>query len=571
MLKTLRKILRFFIPLLLISFILFNIYSNRQVVLSFWMDFNPIPLIVSFFLMLLIFIEAGFNWHILLNKLNFPISFKKSLYIFIISNAGRYIPGSIWQYIGRVELGKKEASIPREINVLSLVLEIFILVNAALIVSLLAVPFIYSKIDNNYFWLLLAPFSLILMHPLVARNIIKTIAKFTGRDIGSSLASIRFTAIFSVLPFFILNFLLNGLAIFFLTEAVYPEVSLLDLVFFTGVFAFSWVVGFVSIIAPAGLGVTDLLLAYLLSLVMPLPLASTIALSYRVFLTLAELAVFLWVLRSGSKQEPLDLRSSWEERSQKFGNKVEGVATKSLPIDVNRKLDRWMFVQIEKVINNNLKQRTATRILDLGCGYGRLSKPLLDKYLHVKTYGIDISKNYVNLYNKNLYPRGKAAEGDIKELKFKDNYFDGVFMVTTLMYLTARGDQLKAIREILRVLKPGGKLVIIERSRTGYFLFTFGGLISLIRGSKNREIPAVSIDEKELKIKILESGGRISRVAGLPFLSLMMPLLIISSKINSNIFNLLLKLANYYDGKFPNFTYPSLYISYQGDKPAIRE
>lgn len=571
MLKTLRKILRFLVPAALFGFILFNIYINRQVVVSFWVDFSPVPLLISFILMILIFIEAGFNWYALLNRLNFPIGFKKSLYIFIISNSGRYIPGSIWQYIGRVELGKKEAGIPRVIIMLSLVLEIFVLVNAALIVSLLALPFIYSKIDQNYIWILLAPLGLLFMHPAITKQAIRVIARFTGKDIGNSLASVKLMTIFKVLPFFILNFLLNGAAIFFLIKAIYPDVSLFDLIFFTGVFAFAWVVGFVSIIAPAGLGVTDVLLAYLLSLIMPLPLASTIALSYRVLLTIAELVVFLWVLRLGEKGNSADLKKSWEERSQKFGNKVEGVTTKSLPLPVNKRLDEWMFGQIEKAIRNNLTKKNNVRILDLGCGYGRLSKPLLDKYPNIKTYGIDISKNYVSLYNKNLSPRGKATEGDVKKLKFKDNYFDCVFMVTTLMYLATGEDQLKAVREILRVLKPVGKFVIIERSPTGYFLFTLGGLVGLIRGNKNREIPAVSIDEKELKKQISQSGGEVSSTSGLPFLSLLMPLLIISSRMNLSFFDPLLKFANFYDNKFSEFTYLSLYISYQGDKPASKE
>lgn len=571
MLEVLKKILRFFVPLILIGFILFNIYSNRQIVTTFWADFNPVPLVVSLFLMIVIFIEAGFNWHVLLKRLNFPISFKKSLHIFIVSNAGRYIPGSIWQYIGRVELGKKEASIPRGLNLLSIVLEIFILVNAALIVSLLALPFIYSKIDQNYIWILLIPSSLLLMHPAIAKRSIKLIARFTGKDIGDSLTSIKLRVIFSALPFFILNFLLNGVAIFFLTKAIYPNVSLFDLVFFTGVFAFAWVVGFVSIIAPAGLGVTDVLLAYLLSLVIPLPLASTIALSYRVLLTITELLVFLWVLRLDTKDNLVDLKKSWEERSRKFGSKVEGVATKSLPLSVNNKLDEWMFGQIEELVKGDLKKKTKLKILDLGCGYGRLSKPLLLKYPKIKTFGIDISKNYVNLYNKSLSPRGRAFEGDITKLKFKDDYFDGVFMVTTLMYLTDPLEQLKAIKEIFRVLKPGGKLVIIERNPIGYLFFTLGGLVSLLRGNKNREISAVSINKQELETKITKSGGKVTRFSSLPFLSLLMPILIISSKMNLDLFGWLIKVANYYDKKFSKFTLLSLYISYQGDKPGFKE
>ena len=567
MLQKIKNSLKFLLPAILISFILFNIYQNSDLVLTQWSNFEILPLVISFLIMILIYLEAALNYHVLIKAINYPLKFKQSLYIFIVSNASRYIPGSIWQYIGRVEIAKKIAQIPRSISVLALVLEVFLLVNAAIIVSLFALPFFNNIPGQSYLLIFLLPISLIFLHPKISSKLILLIAKVGKKDITKSISQINLEKLITTLPWFILNFLLNGIALFFLTKAIYPDIGIENIILFSGAFAFSWVVGYLSLFAPAGLGVTDVLLIYILSLQMPFPLASTIALSYRVFLTIAELVVFVLVMRIKTNEKSTkDTKSAWEERSKKFGYKVEGVATKSLPLVINNQLDQWMLENIDKTLNN----KKNFKVLDLGCGYGRLSKPLLSKYKNLKTYGIDISKNYVDLYNKDLNPRGKALEGDIKKLPYKNNYFDTVFIVTTLMYLTKINDQQKAISEIIRVLKPGGKAVIIERSPSGYFIFTAGGLVNLIRGKKNQEITAVSIEKNQL-IKLIKSKGELDDVSGIPLLSLYMPFSIILSKLNGNLVSLLLSPINSLDLKLKHFLWPSLYLSYTISKPASKK
>lgn len=568
MLKTVKKSARFILPALLLGFIGLNIIRNKDLVLEYWKNFDLFFLLTSYGFMVAIFIEAGLNWHELIKRIGYPLEFKKSLYIFITSNASRYIPGSIWQYIGRVELAKKTGGIPRKAAIISLVLEVFILTNAAFLVSFLALPYFNQEFLKNYLWILAIPLSLILFHPPVAKSIVKLIAKVSGRNVGS-ISKINIQSLILVLPFFVLNFILNGIALFFLTRAIFPEVGIENVIFFSGIFAFSWAIGFLSLFAPAGLGVTDLLLAYLLSFQIPFALASIIALSYRVLLTIAELTVFLFVMKINFHDpavNDLETKKAWEERSKKFRYKVEGVATKSLPPQINQELDKWMLSSIEDVIWQ-LKDKKNIRVLDLGCGYGRLSKPLLEKFKNLKAFGVDISKNYVKLYNENLGPDGKAIYGDIRRLPFRKNFFDIVFVVTTLMYLTKKEDQKKAMEEIIRVVKPGGKFVVIERNPTGYFLFTLGGLVNLIRGKKNQEIKAVSIEKNNLKEIIYNSGGKLIKISGIPFLSLFLPISVVINKLDSNFNSIFLNPVNYLDKKFKSFLWPSLYLSYTISKP----
>lgn len=139
------------------------------------------------------------------------------------------------------------------------------------------------------------------------------------------------------------------------------------------------------------------------------------------------------------------IREFWEERSQEYGSKIEGVLPKSLPRPVNEYLHNWMLEQIKRVVEG----REEAKILDLGCGYGRLSKEILDEFPKSRTFGIDVAQTYVNLYNQRLSPRGRAVKGDIRKLPFKDSSFDVVFMVATLMYLTKKPNKKLLLKSYL--------------------------------------------------------------------------------------------------------------------------
>lgn len=254
--------------------------------------------------------------------------------------------------------------------------------------------------------------------------------------------------------------------------------------------------------------------------------------------------------------------SLWEERSKDYGTQITGVLPKSFPLPVNHYLHKWMFKQLKGVIPKNKK----VKVLDLGCGYGRLSEEVLWEFPQSRTFGIDISPYYVSLYNKNLFPRGRAIFGDIRTLPFPCSTFDIVFMVTTLMYVTKEKDQEKVMSEIFRVLKRGGKFVIIERNPKGYRIITLGGLISKLRGKKFREITSVSFDKAYMLSLISRYSGSVFALQGIPFFTLFLPFSILTSFVSKSVTEKLLFIVFLFDRLFGWILTPSLYISYSGRK-----
>ena len=112
-----------------------------------------------------------------------------------------------------------------------------------------------------------------------------------------------------------------------------------------------------------------------------------------------------------------------------------------------------------KVATSIIAPKPGMRILDIAAGTGSSSRPLADAGAEV--IPLDFSKGMLEAGRKR-HPDLAFTHGDALALTFKDNEFD----VTTISFgLRNTTDTLKALRESLRVLKPGGRMVVIEFSQ----------------------------------------------------------------------------------------------------------
>ncbi len=102
-------------------------------------------------------------------------------------------------------------------------------------------------------------------------------------------------------------------------------------------------------------------------------------------------------------------------------------------------------------------------ILDVGCGGGGTVHKLARIAVNGKVYGVDFSNESVMLSrmtNKQFNQTGRVEirHSSVSCLPFSDGIFDLVTAVNTHNYWP---DLVTDMQEILRVLKPGGKLIII--------------------------------------------------------------------------------------------------------------
>jgi ubiquinone/menaquinone biosynthesis C-methylase UbiE len=145
------------------------------------------------------------------------------------------------------------------------------------------------------------------------------------------------------------------------------------------------------------------------------------------------------------------------------------------------------------------------RLLNLGCGHGADFVPFKDNF---ELYGVDFSNEMLRLAEKYAAKNGFAANlalSDMRQLPFKDGFFDFTIAVASLHHPPGHEEQLKALSEIKRTLKPGGETFITVwnraqprfwgrpkevllpwNSRSGaveryYYLFTYGEIERLVK------------------------------------------------------------------------------------------
>jgi SAM-dependent methyltransferase len=105
-------------------------------------------------------------------------------------------------------------------------------------------------------------------------------------------------------------------------------------------------------------------------------------------------------------------------------------------------------------------------ILDVGCGGGRTIQKLAALAPEGMVYGVDYADGSVaasRAKNAQLIDAGRVEikQASVSQLPFPADKFDLVTAVETQYYWP---DLVKDMQEILRVLKPGGKLIVIAES-----------------------------------------------------------------------------------------------------------
>ena len=113
------------------------------------------------------------------------------------------------------------------------------------------------------------------------------------------------------------------------------------------------------------------------------------------------------------------------------------------------------------------------RVLDVGCGTGVLARAAADRVAaDGQVTGLDLNEGMLAVAQR-LRPQIDWRQGDATHLPFADESFDVVMSQFALMYFP---DRPAALKEMARVLRPGGRLVIAvwgpyERA-TGYVILT---------------------------------------------------------------------------------------------------
>ncbi len=292
----LSKILKFVILGGLLLYIFFLIFKDWSVSYKYIQDLNLFFLLTSLPFFLIIYPEGAYCWYVVLKFLKLKVSLLNVISVWVVSNTSRYIPGSVWQYFSRVFLSEKILKISKTDATASSILEIFFVLSGSIIISLFALK-VLDDFDSRFIYSLLCLVLIVfLFYSRILKFFLLLLRKILKRNINVDNYVISFIDLLKIIPFFVLNFLINGLAIYLLILAFNFDLEVIHVLTLSGFYSLAWFLGYISFFSPGGLGITEVSLTYFLSLLIPIELSPIIAVFYRLFLTLGELVVFLFFL-----------------------------------------------------------------------------------------------------------------------------------------------------------------------------------------------------------------------------------------------------------------------------------
>jgi ubiquinone/menaquinone biosynthesis C-methylase UbiE len=131
------------------------------------------------------------------------------------------------------------------------------------------------------------------------------------------------------------------------------------------------------------------------------------------------------------------------------------------------------FTVIRKTIRDHLASDPRIRVLDVACGPGAFS----DLFPEQSYTGIDINPRYIDYARAHF--RGEFFVQDARRLDFPERHFDEALIYGVLHHLDD-GDVTAVAQSLSRVVRPGGKILVIEDIPTESRLNFVGHLLHWI-------------------------------------------------------------------------------------------
>ncbi len=291
-----KKVITIFIVSFIFIFLLRNIFNNWGEIQGAFENFNSSRLLLIFVVIGSLHLLNITSWHLLTKAMNFNISFSKNIAIWMLPNLSRYIPGVVWQYFGRIYL-LSQAGVSKARATLAVALD------AVFTFSIAAFVVMITLLSSQPIFLLilltiiaLPGITIILAsNKKVIQLLIQILRKISKKEYPLNVVNFNYKWIAVLVVVTCSQFIIAGAALYMLAvnfnQPLQPEL----VITFSGIYAGSWILGYLSFFAPGGLGVQEISITGLLATFMPLPIASLCALLFRFILTLTEVLISLTI------------------------------------------------------------------------------------------------------------------------------------------------------------------------------------------------------------------------------------------------------------------------------------
>lgn len=242
------------IALLGLGFVARELVTSWSEVRQTLRNADPAPLIASVPIGLASFVLIGLGWQRCLQVLGAPTQTGPALRWYYVGQLGKYIPGGIWPIVGRGELARR-GGVPAKIGYSAAMLSLAVTYIAAAAVTFVTlVGGGLGDSDPRWLWLaLLVPAGLAALHPAVLGRLVGMVERLTKRSLDLPLP--RLGVSIGLVVWHIPAWLGIGLATWLVALGFDPNTP--DLVNIMFASTLSWLVGFLVVAAPGGIGVRE--------------------------------------------------------------------------------------------------------------------------------------------------------------------------------------------------------------------------------------------------------------------------------------------------------------------------
>lgn len=290
------KLFLFIVAIIAIGFCAANLIESFGYLLELRWWNHPWILLVHLLLLSLVFFTFAAAWAMALKVGGQSFSFAGATHCWFVANAGKYVPGKVFMFAGRLSLCAK-IGVRQSACFWALALEHFFLLLATLpfLVPLLLHGFMPNTVFIYTFCsILLVAIVLTIKPGLLFTLINRVLVRMQRKPLPAVPSS---TNMLLLLGIYFFAWTLYGLSGVILTGVLEIQTAPSALVI-ASVFVVSWVVGFLSILTPGGIGVREATLILLLQPSMAAPQALALALLARATWTIIEIAgvgIGLWL------------------------------------------------------------------------------------------------------------------------------------------------------------------------------------------------------------------------------------------------------------------------------------
>jgi len=276
-------------PLSILAFIFIGkiVFSNETVVYKNLHDLKIFFFISGIFCFLAYYFFRSYFWQKLLEKKGYRIPLKETAYLWSMSEIKRFIPGSFWSFFGRVNaFSEKEMS---KIHITQLLIfEAEYIILGSMVFSLFGIFFIFDQLLPAFAYRNFVVFAVIIIVIVCTFSFLL----LSSRQFKYFLPPFKFFQNLSLFFISLVYFFFFGLGTYFKVfsiQVLHPQ----NILVLPGFFAFSFFVGYISLLTPMGLGVREAVMTAGLAKFISLAAAGFAAIFARIVLIFSELIFLL--------------------------------------------------------------------------------------------------------------------------------------------------------------------------------------------------------------------------------------------------------------------------------------